>query len=116
MLVLLIIFMVAAPMMTQGMAVNLPQARRSTPLTAQALYVTIPASFGQTHKVQIDNDVVHIDILAERIRQAMLQRSDKSLFIRSDGAVTMQEFITVSDKLREGGVEMIGVSTQPVRR
>src|SRR5262245_54255441 len=44
MLVLLIIFMVTAPMMTQGLAVNLPQARRATPVTAQPLYVTIPAS------------------------------------------------------------------------
>ena len=45
MLVLLIIFMVTAPMMQQGLAVNLPQARKSDPVKAQPIYVTIPATF-----------------------------------------------------------------------
>jgi len=43
MLVLLIIFMVTAPMMQQGLQVNLPQARRSDPVTSQPVYVTVPA-------------------------------------------------------------------------
>jgi len=56
MLVLLIIFMVAAPMMTQGMQVNLPQAKKaSNPAVQPNLYVTIPADFGATGKVQINN-------------------------------------------------------------
>src|SRR5947207_8316048 len=60
MLVLLIIFMVTAPMMTQGLAVNLPQARRATPVTAQPIYVTIPASFPRDHILQIGNDGVRV--------------------------------------------------------
>ena len=44
MLVLLIIFMVTAPMMQQGLSVNLPQARRADPVSAQPIYVTIPAT------------------------------------------------------------------------
>src|SRR5829696_10023021 len=63
MLVLLIIFMVAAPMMTQGMQVNLPEARKSNPVAAQPIYVTIPSNFGQTNTVQINNDPVRIEIL-----------------------------------------------------
>src|SRR5216683_6966855 len=81
MLVLLIIFMVAAPMMTQGMAVNLPQAKRSTPVTAQPIYVTVPASFSKDHVVQIGKDEIRVDILPERVRQALLERTDKSLFV-----------------------------------
>ena len=50
MLVLLIIFMVAAPMMTQGMQVHLPESRRATPLTAQPIYVTVPVSFSSQRK------------------------------------------------------------------
>src|ERR1700704_5859587 len=65
MLVLLIIFMVAAPMMTQGMAVNLPQARKANNLTAQPIYVTVPANFARDRVVQIDNDEIRVDILAE---------------------------------------------------
>ena len=116
MLVLLIIFMVTAPMMTQGLAVNLPQARRAAPVTAQPLYVTIPASFAKDHVLQIGNDEVRVEILQERMKQAMLEREDKSVFVRSDAAVTMQDFMTVTDKLKEGGVEKVAISTRPVER
>ena len=54
MLVLLIIFMVTAPMMQQGLEVNLPQARRANPVTAQPIYVTVPADFSRNRIVQID--------------------------------------------------------------
>ena len=50
MLVLLIIFMVTAPMMQQGLQVNLPQSRRATPVTAQPIYVTVPADFSRTRQ------------------------------------------------------------------
>ena len=116
MLVLLIIFMVAAPMMTQGMAVNLPQARRSTPVTAQPIYVTIPATFGKTGRVQIDKDDIRLEILPERMKQALMGRDDKSVFVRSDAGVTVQQLMTVSDKLRDAGVEKIAISTRPVER
>ena len=116
MLVLLIIFMVTAPMMTQGMAVNLPQARRANPVTAQPIYVTIPSTFAKDRVVQIDKDEVRVEILQERIKQALLEREDKSVFVRSDAAVTMQDFMTVTDKLKEGGVEKVAISTRPAER
>src|SRR5215216_2149911 len=77
MLVLLIIFMVAAPMMTQGMAVNLPPARRANPVTAQPIYITVPANFAADRVVQIDNDEIRVETLAERVRQKLLERTDK---------------------------------------
>jgi biopolymer transport protein TolR len=116
MLVLLIIFMVTAPMMTQGLAVNLPQARRATPVTAQPIYITIPSTFGKDHIVQIGNDEVRVEILQERMKQAMLEQPDKSVFVRSDAGVTMQDFMTVTDKLKEGGVEKVAISTRPPER
>jgi len=116
MLVLLIIFMVAAPMMTQGMAVNLPTAKKAPPVDSQNVTVTIPAAFAQNRIVQIDKDEVRFEIFAERIRQVMLNKTDKSVFIRSDGAVTVQQFISVTDKLREAGVEKVGISTRPPDR
>src|SRR5688572_26648322 len=95
MLVLLIIFMVTAPMMQQGLQVNLPQARRGTPVTAQPIYVTVPADFKRTRTVQLDKDDVRIDFLHERARQAMLMRDDKSVFIRADGEASVQDITTV---------------------
>ena len=114
MLVLLIIFMVAAPMMTQGMAVNLPKAQRSTPVRAEPVYVTIPLSFGRTQVVQINKDEVRLNILSERIRQALLTRDDKSVFIRADAGVTIQQFMTVTDQLKKGGVDKVAISTEPL--
>jgi biopolymer transport protein TolR len=116
MLVLLIIFMVTAPMMQQGLAVNLPQARRADPVKAQPVYVTIPATFGRTKRVQIEKDEISIDALAERVRQALLTRDDKSVFLRMDGTVTAQEIISVTDRLKEAGVQKVGFMTQPPKQ
>ncbi len=116
MLVLLIIFMVTAPMMQQGLQVNLPQARRATPVTAQPVTVTVPIDFGKKRTVQLDKDDVPIAFLGERVRQALLVREDKSVFIRADGAVTVQEMAAVWDKLKEGGVEKVGMMTKPIER
>ena len=113
MLVLLIIFMVAAPMMTQGMPVNLPQAKKAPPITAQQVYVTVPASFAKDHVVQLDKDEVRIEILPERVRQAMLMRTDKSIFVRADGAVAYRDLVTVMDRLKEGGIDTVGLVTRP---
>jgi biopolymer transport protein TolR len=116
MLVLLIIFMVTAPMMTQGMPVNLPQARRAQPVAAQPIYITIPASFPREHVVQINSDEVHVNILQERVKQALLEREDKSVFVRADGLVPYQDLVSVMDKLREAGIEKVGLVTRPAER
>jgi len=116
MLVLLIIFMVTAPMMQQGVAVNLPQARRAQPVTAQPVYVTVPLSYRTDGRVQLDKDIVRIELLNERVRQALLARTDKAVFLRGDGGVTLQELMQVMDKLKEGGVEKVGIVSQPPTR
>ena len=116
MLVLLIIFMVTAPMMQQGLQVNLPQARRSDPVNAQPVYVTIPADFRQTRVVQIGDDPVRIEILHERVRQAVLTHPDKSVFLRADAAATVQDVTTVFEKLKEAGIEKVGFMTKPAQR
>src|SRR5918999_3055756 len=100
MLVLLIIFMVTAPMMQQGLEVNLPQSRRADPLTAQPIYVTVPATFRDNRIVQIGEDAVRVDILHERVKQAMLERDEKSVFIRADAGTTYQDLVDVTDKLK----------------
>ena len=116
MLVLLIIFMVTAPMMQQGLTVNLPQMRRAQPVTSQPIYVTIPANFAETRIVQIGEDDVRVDILHERVRQAILPREDKSLFLRMDASVTAQSMMDVMDQLKQAGVDKIGITTRPDER
>jgi len=116
MLVLLVIFMVAAPMMQQGLNVNLPVSRRSPPIAGnEPIYVTVSMTHARNHLVQLGNDVIRIDALRERIRQMMDTRAekDKQVFIRSDGGVTMQQLMEVMDRLKEGGVLQVGILSQP---
>jgi biopolymer transport protein TolR len=116
MLVLLIIFMVTAPMMQQGLSVNLPQTQRADPVTSTPIYVTIPANFGETRIVQIGDDEIRVDILHERVKQAILPREDKSLFLRMDATVTAQNMMDVVEQLKQAGVQKIGITTQPRTR
>ena len=66
--------------------------------------------------MQINNDEVRVDILQERMKQLMLERDDKSVFMRADAGVTVQDLATVWDKLIEAGIEKIGMATRPVAR
>src|SRR5207342_2884538 len=81
MLVLLIIFMVTAPMMQRGLEIQLPVARRGTPITAEPVYVTLPLSYRKDKRVAIGplgkEEMVPISILGERARQALVSRQTK---------------------------------------
>ena len=118
MLVLLIIFMVTAPMMQQGFAVNLPQSTRSQPLEAAPLYVTVPSDIGATGVVRFGDkgEAVRMTLLAERVRQELEGRAEKDVYIRGDGAVTLQQLMSVFDMLKEGGVQRVGIVSQPASR
>jgi biopolymer transport protein TolR len=113
MLVLLIIFMVTAPMMQQGLEVNLPRAQRASAVSAQPVYVTLAADFRETQIVQLDKDEFRVELLAERVRQALLMREEKAVFVRGDGAATIQDLMDVIVRLKEGGVEKVGLMSQP---
>jgi len=116
MLVLLIIFMVAAPMLQKGVEVNLPVSRRADKMTnAQPLYVTVPTSYRKDRRVYIDDEAVPVDVLAERMRQAMASRTDKQVYLRGDGAVLLQELMDVFGRLKEAGIEKVGIVAQERR-
>ena len=116
MLVLLIIFMVTAPMMQQGVTVNLPQGRRSDPINSQPIYVTIPASFAGSKRLMLDKEEIPVDVLGERLKQTLLTRDDKSIYLRLDASVTAQEIFTVYDRLKEAGVQKVGMVSQPPKQ
>ena len=109
MLVLLIIFMVAAPMLQRGVEVNLPVAGRSQEIASDRLFVDLPASYREDRRVYIDKEPVRLDFLSERVRQIMLTRSDKLVYLRGDGEVNLQELMEVFDRLKEGGVVNVGI-------
>ena len=109
MLVLLIIFMVAAPMLQRGVEVNLPVASRSQEIASDRVFVDLPVSYREDRRVYIDKEAVRLDVLAERVRQLMLNRTNKLLYLRGDGEVNLQELMEVFDRLKEGGVQNVGI-------
>jgi biopolymer transport protein ExbD len=112
MLVLLIIFMVTAPMMQHGMDVKLPTSRRAAVnISAQRPIITMPASYRTDKRVMIGDEWVRSDLLAERMRQSLVARGDKSVFLRLDASMTAQEIYDVIDRLKDGGVEDVGLVT-----
>ena len=112
MLVLLIIFMVAAPMLPKGVEVNLPTSRRADKMTELRLYVTVPASYAKDHRVFIDDESVPVAVLAERMRQLMSGKDQKEVFLRGDGSVQLQHLMDVFDRLKDGGIERVGIVAQ----
>ena len=101
MLVMLVIFMVTAPMMQRGIDVNLPEARRAEALVAERLFVTVPIEFRSERFVQVGEDNVQIEALAERLRLEMLDRVEKSVFLRGDEDITYGELVGVMDLMKE---------------
>jgi biopolymer transport protein ExbD len=114
MLVLLIIFMVAAPMLQRGVEVALPQATRSAEISSERTFVDVPASFRQDRRVFLvkEKERVRVDVLGERMRQTLLNRSDKRVFVRADRRLEVQALIDVLDALKAGGVENAGIVTE----
>ncbi|MDP3716884.1 MAG: biopolymer transporter ExbD [Acidobacteriota bacterium] len=113
MLVLLIIFMVAAPMMQKGIEVRLPVSRRADKLTSVRPYISVPLSYRTDQRVWIDEEPVNAAVLSERMRQLMETRTDKDVFLRGDAGVTLQELYEVIDHLKAGGVQNVGITAQP---
>ncbi len=109
MLVLLIIFMVAAPMIQRGIDVNLPVARRAQPITGERVEVTVPITYRTNHVVFIGRDAVNASTLQELIRQKMENAPRKDVFLRGDRGVTLGELMEVTDLLKAAGVENVGL-------
>jgi biopolymer transport protein TolR len=112
MLVLLIIFMVAAPMLQRGVEVNLPVASRSQEIASDRIFVNVPLSFREDRRVFIGQDPVRIDVLTERMRQLMVNRTDRQVFLRGDGLVNLQELLDIMDRLKAGGVDKVGIMSK----
>ena len=102
MLVLLIIFMVAAPMLQRGVEVSLPVASRAQDIASERIFVDVPLSFGKDQRVFLGKESVALDVLPERVRQIMVNRTDKQVFLRIDGRLNVQHQLDVFDELKAG--------------
>ena len=115
MLVLLVIFMVTAPMMQQGFQVNLPESRRSAQLNQRPVRIAVPMSFRTDRKVMLGTDAVPLGLLAARVRQELTGRISQDVTLASDGDIMQKEIALVWDALRDAGVTNVAIQTQPFR-
>jgi biopolymer transport protein ExbD len=116
MLVLLIIFMVAAPMLQKGIEVNLPVSARSQQVPEKQLYLEVPLSFRKDQQVYLDKEKVPLVTLGDRLRAKATGAKGPEVFIRGDGAITLQELIKVFDELKAANVQTAGIVTSEPKR
>ena len=113
MLVLLIIFMVTAPMLQRGVELKLPQMQRTQEISSERLFVDVPLSFKDDQRVFLGKESISLTALGERLRQMLLTRTDKQVFFRIDRGLLVQKQFDVFDQLKAAGVENVGLATEP---
>jgi biopolymer transport protein TolR len=109
MLVLLIIFMITAPMIQRGVDVKLPVAMRTNQISGERAFITVPASYRQDHRVFLGDESIRPEFLQERVRQAIERSADKKVYMRGDGSVEYRDIMEVFDKLKNAGVTDVGL-------
>jgi biopolymer transport protein TolR len=110
MLVLLVIFMVTAPMMQQGVQVNLPKAdtKAMTP-QEEAVVVTVDKS----GKVFINKDQVPVNELRGRLSTMFAAREKKEVFLKADAGVPYGDVVRAMADIKSAGIERLGMVTEP---
>lgn len=112
MLVLLVIFMVTAPMMQQGVDINLPQARGKAMAPAERVVVTVK----RNEEVLVNGAKVDIRELQARLGVMFRDRADKEVFLQADQSVPYGAVARVMGEIREAGIEKLGMVTEPLQK
>ncbi len=107
-LVLLIIFMITAPILQSGIEVDVPKTHTVKEITQQRLVVTMD----KNQLIYLGNEPVNIHQLADKIKKQS-KRNDV-VYLRADETVPFGAFCTVIDSLRQSGISNISIVTQPI--
>ena len=111
MLVLLVIFMVTAPMMQAGFEVDLPQVKAAT-LAAKEQPLIL--SISKDKKIKIQTFEVTLDRLEPKLKLIYESRSDKEIYLKADKAIPYGFVTAVMAAVREAGFERLGMITAPL--
>lgn len=112
MLVLLIIFMVTAPMMQQGLQVNLPKTQ-SKSLTADQ--ETVVVTVDRSGRVFINSTESSHKDLGARLVELFSSREKKEVFLKADKDVPYGEVVRTMAEIKGAGIERLGMMTEPVQ-
>ncbi len=112
MLVLLIIFMVTAPMMTEGVDVELPNAKTGPLPTDENEQLVI--SIDKEKNVYIDKDIVKLGLLQETLERRIASRKKRPVYLRADKDVPYGFVVRAMSEIKDSGVTNLGIVTEPV--
>ncbi|MBF0572898.1 MAG: protein TolR [Desulfamplus sp.] len=110
MLVLLIIFMVSAPMMVEGVDVNLPRAS-AAPLKTDEENLVI--SIQKDNQVYMNDQVIDIQFLTEKLQKILENVEKRDVYLKADKDVPYGTVVDVMSKVKSAGVTSLGMITLP---
>ncbi len=108
-LVLLIIFMITAPILQSGIEVDVPKTHSVKEITEQRLVVSID----KAQKVYLGNEPVNVHQLGAKVK-SQLKKPQDAVFLRCDEKVPFGIFASVVDVLRQSGISNISIVTEPI--
>ena len=108
-LVILIVFMISAPLMQSGIEINLPKTKVADATVSDGVVVTIDLK-GFTY---IDDRLVNLDQFEMKIKDAYDQASSKKVFLRADASVTHGTVIDIMGRIKAAGISEVGLVTKP---
>jgi biopolymer transport protein TolR len=109
-LVLLIIFMITAPILQSGIEVDVPKTKTVKELTEQRMVITID----RAQRVYLNDKPVNIHDLGGQLTSQMKDPQHQAVYVRCDETVPFGSWATVVDSLRQAGIQNISVVTQPL--
>ncbi len=112
MLVLLVIFMVTAPLMQSGIAVNLPQAETESAPAEEGLTLIVTLD----KYIHIGDSIININLLERRLREAYAGREKKVIYLKADEGLPLGYIVQVMDITRKAGIELIAFITEPIEK
>ena len=110
MLVLLVIFMVTAPMMQSGIGINLPQAETDTKPAEEGLTLTVT----KDQYVRVGDSIININLLERRLTEYFYNKPKKVVYLQVDTDVPWGVGVRILDNTKKAGIEIVGVITEPV--
>lgn len=109
-LVLLIIFMVTAPVLQSGIEVQVPRTRTVKQISEERLVISI----NREQQVFLNNDPVNINQIGAKIHEKVRDPEGQSIYVRADENVPFGAFATVMDAVKASGITNVSIVTQPL--
>ena len=110
-LVLLLIFMLTAPLMYRGIDVNLPKTSGKPTTVEERMVLTLT----KEQTVYLNDKPIPVATLEQQLQSIFKNRQDKTLYLRADQALQYGFVVETMDRVRRSGIEKLGMVTEPIK-